>query len=496
MKHKILIRRLNKMIFRSLLLPCKPLTSLSAALFITLTSFTFIANAAIDVVLAEPDWEFLLDSRPIEMTSAKLDASEGRFAQRVRPLLNEKNYAEAAALFAARDIAHDSAALRQLRGQVLLSLKRFDEAEQALQAAIDIMPNLALAHRSLSMLYMLKKEYGKASEHLTKSIELGVADAQLYGQLAFINLNNHHAASAIVGYQQALYLQPENTQWQQGLLYAWLNSHNYGAAQRLVDDMLEQGQHANPVELWLLRSQIALQMHKPKHALSSMEIALHLAESGQTDEASLAKHTQNQVLAAKLHVQHGSVSRAVELLTSSLGKYSSLASTQNDAVQQEILSALAQILPWLFNQGEDQKAAALLSIAESIDVPVLFQAKMNMYRGQLAFQQGKTKSAIQHLSKAVAKDPRLGEAILSLANAYQKQGQVQQAQRYFVRASTLPGLKVRALLSHAQLQIEQKTYPQALDLLLQALKVAPNRQDIRNNVHALQTIIKQGQYES
>lgn len=50
--------------------------------------------------------------------------------------------------------------------------------------------------------------------------------------------------------------------------------------------------------------------------------------------------------------------------------------------------------------------------------------------------------------------------------------------------------------ANAQLQIEQKRYPQALELLLQAMKRVPQRQGIRNNVLALQKIIKQAQYVS
>lgn len=442
------------------------------------------AQAALQVKLAEPDWQFLLQSQPVSPTSAQLESNERSFAQKIQPLLNVQNYQEVANAFNSRELSQDSAALQQLRGQVMLSLKRYDEAELALNAALKKLPNLALAHRSLSMLYMLKKDYTQARTHLTRSIELGVADAQLYGQLAFINLNSQHAASAIAGYQQALYLDPENSQWQQGLLYAWLNSHNFAAAQRMVEDMLEQSTHANPTELWLLRSQIAMQQQQPQVALRSLEIALQLTP----------QDSSNTLLAAKLHVQHGSVARAVELLTGSLPKV-----TESDLP--DVIAALDQILPWLLSQSvadksQQKHAAALLEATSRLKIKGLYQAKLNLYRGQLALQQNHTDNAKRYLTQAIEQEPLLGDALLALAKVYQKQNLSQQAELYFVRASAIPQVKLQALLANAQLQIEQSNYPQALELLQQAVRVEPNRRDLQHNVRELQKIVMQGQYAS
>jgi tetratricopeptide (TPR) repeat protein len=461
----------------------KNITSLICLASLSLT-LSAGAQAALQVKLAEPDWQFLLFSQPVNPSSAQLESNERSFAQQIQPLLNAQNYQEVAKAFSNRELNQDSAALQQLRGQVMLSLKRYDEAELALKSALKKSPNLALAHRSLSMLYMLKKDYTQARIHLTRSIELGVADAQLFGQLAFVNLNSQHAASAIAGYQQALYLEPENSQWQQGLLYAWLNSHNFAAAQRLVEDMLEQGKHDNPTELWLLRSQIAMQQQQPQIALSSLEIALQLAP----------QDTSNTLLAAKLHVQHGSVARAVELLGDSLP-------TVTESELPEVMAALDQILPWLLSQSAADKnqqrhAAALLEASSSLKIKGLYQAKLNLYRGQLALQQNHTDNAKRYLMQAIEQEPLLGDALLALAKVYQKLNLSQQAELYFVRASAIPQVKLQALLANAQLQIEQSNYPQALELLQQAVRVEPNRRDLQHNVRELQKIVRQSQYAS
>lgn len=438
-----------------------------------------MAQASLELKLAEPDWIFLLQSQPISPTDAQLEPNERNFAKQVQPLLQGQNYAQVAKAFEGRSMDQDSPALLQLRGQVSLSLKQFDVAERALLMALKSMPNLALAHRSLSMVYMQKKDYTKARQHLTRSIELGVADAQLYGQLAYINLNSGHAASAVAGYQQALYLEPDNQQWQQGLLYSWLNSHQYSAAQRLVEDMLEQGEHNNPAELWLLRSQIALQRGEAQQALASLEIALTLAP----------QTTANNLLAAKLHVQHGSVARAVELLSASL-------QVADKNSMPEVIEAVEQILPWLLSQQKLQQATSLLKVTASLKLPYSFDAKFNYFRGQLAIQQQNQDSAKRYLLKALELDPSLGDALLALAGVYQKQNLYTQANTYYVRASAIAEVKQQALLANAQMYIDQGQYVQALELLQQVQKLDPNRRDIQHNIRELQKIVRQGQYAS
>ncbi|GAB2676809.1 tetratricopeptide repeat protein [Aliiglaciecola aliphaticivorans] len=449
--------------------------SVFAGLLLLLSSTQVFAN--VEVALAEPNWQFLLESAPVSPISAQLPPQEKRFAREIQPLLSKQEFEAVATAFEQRPLANDSAALQQLRGQVMLSLKRYDEAENALKSALQQMPNLALAHRSMSMLYMLNKNYSKAREHLSRSIELGVADAQLYGQLAYLNLNSQRPAAAIAGYQQALYLQPDNLQWQQGLLYAWLNSHNFDSAQRLVEDMIEQGQHENPHELWLLRSQIALQREHPEQALSSLEVALQLSP----------QDLSNSLLAAKLHVQHGSIPRAIELLKLSLG---------NDEVVEsaEYWATLKQVLPWLLNQQRYASVDSLLSAAARVEVPVDFQGLLNLYRGQIAVARNANKRALKYFSQAIKHDPLLPEALLGIAKLYQSQNKYQQAENYFVRASSLPQVQQQALVAHAQMQIEQRQFQQAVGLLQQVIKLNPNRRDIKHNISELQKIIRQQQY--
>ncbi|MDN4503761.1 tetratricopeptide repeat protein [Alteromonadaceae bacterium BrNp21-10] len=450
---------------------------IKACSLLLLLTATKVSAAEVAIHFGEPKWQFLIANQPLGNTTAQLQTNESSFARSIQPLLENKDYAGVLKAFANRPLAEDSAALQLLRGQVLLSEKDYANAADALTAALQKMPDLALAHRTLSMVYMLQKQYKNARPHLVRSIELGVADDQLYGQLAYINLQSDQPFSAVAGYQQALFLAPDNQQWQQGMLYALMQSRAWDQAGAL----LEQQLFARPkdAQLWLMRSQIALQQQHEGSALASLETAIRLGDDD----------TANLLTAARLHLRHGSVPRAISLLESSL---TTVTTTHSD----QVFAALDQILPWLLSQGKEQGAARLLKVTESLKPVEAQQAKLNLYRGQLAVQQNHNKDAMTYLTQAIEQNPVLGEALLALAKLYQQQNKVQQAQLYFVRASALSEVKQRALLAHAQLQIDQKNYSQALGLLHKVLRDDPNRRDIQHNIRELQQLVRQDQYAS
>ncbi len=451
--------------------------------YLLLTGLVLVASlsrAEIHVQMADPEWEFLLDNRPLMETEAQLHAGERGFAKKIQPMLMEQDYAGVMNAFAERSIENDSAALRQLRGQVLLSLKKYDDAERALQAALQAMPDLALAHRSLSMVYMLKKEYAKARTHLQRSIELGVADAQVYGQLAFVNLQMGQGASAVAGYQQALFLDADNPQWQQGLLYALTNSGALDQAQALVEEMLQtDGDNAG---LWLLRSHIALQRDKQKDALNSLEVAFSLGENT----------PENFAMAAQLHLQQGSSQRAVELLSSNLARM--------DAGNREsLLATVDQVMAWLAFQKKWKAVSQMLAgldEVESASITPFYQARFKVYRAQLALENDDGKQAKRWLTEALKADPTHGEALLALGDLYRRDHQPDQALMYLVRAEALPEFKEQALLSRAQLEIDRKAYPEALRLLRQVARLNPGRGDITANIRSLENLARNQEYRN
>ncbi|MEM0912320.1 MAG: tetratricopeptide repeat protein, partial [Pseudomonadota bacterium] len=359
-------------------------------------SWNSVCLASLVIDIEDPQWRFSLLNTPLGATDAQLAPEENGFALQIQPLLRQQAYQAISDAFAERPLAGDSAALQQLRGQILISLKRYEEAETALLAALDKMPDLVISHRGLSLIYMINEDFSNARTHLRRSIELGVADAQLYGQLAYVNLKTDFPASAIAGYQQALYLEPDNKQWQQGLLFALLNSKSLAPAQALVDEMLSaQGQN---VSLWLTRSQIALNREDYNAALSSLEIALSLG----SDEVS------NYVAAAQLHLKQNSYRRAVNLLTDKK-------LWQKEEVNTELYDAIEQTAAYLVYQNQWNELSRLLtSVTGQNNLPKRYRVDFNVYAAQLAMEEGKITNARKSLEAAINQDPSHGEALLAL----------------------------------------------------------------------------------
>lgn len=442
-------------------------------LLILLTALPTSAN--IEVKLEAPKWEFLLQNEPWAASEAQLVAGERSFARKIQPLLANNNHQAVIKAFEARNLDDDSAALCLLRGQVLLSLKRYSQAEQALLAALQDIPNLALAHRSLSMLYLSNKQYPKARKHLIRSIELGVADAQVYGQLAYVNLQLEQAASAVAGYQYALFMESDNKQWQQGLLYALIQSQAFDQAQGLLDELLQI--EPSNTELWLQRGQIAFKQGRSQQAIASLEAALELG----------VKDSENIAFTAQLHIQNGSPRRAVELLSQH----------SRELIKAGKYKALEQIAAWLaFQQNWPQLDKLIFSMAQNTsELPTQHQARIAVYQAQIQLAQYQSaypqkKSAREYLQVAIQHDPSNGEALMTLADLLRDENHVDQAIIYYTRAQVIPTYKERALLGRSQVAIDSQRFTEALRLLRQVIQHNPMRTDVLANIKTLENIVR------
>ena len=423
---------------------------------------------ALEITLSEPSWVFEVRNTPLEAREANLDPSENELASVLRPLLEGEDYRAAADILEAEAAQGRSfsAALNYILGQVYMSLEEFDNAESTFLAALQAMPDFARVHQLLGLINMQGRDYAGAREHLSRAIALGLADAQTYGQLAFANQEAHSPWSAINGYQQALLLDPGNRQWRQGLLYALIGARNFAAAQALVDEMLA----AEPDNraLWLQSSNIALSDERPLEALTRLEIALKMGESD----------PDNQVVAAQLHLQHGSKARAVELLLDSIEDNSPYFDVFEESVAWLIYRQQWELSEKLVGSGMDGWN----------DLSMARRSRLYAHRGAIALARERNEDAADFLMRAIENDPVNGGALMSLAELEAQRGRAIQAGLYYTRAAALEGFEERGLLGHAQLAIDHRDYEQALTLLREAYRLNPARDDLYRNIQALERI--------
>lgn len=450
----------------------KQAKQLCAAVALTLPAWVsaqeFSAAPMLKIELARPSWTFAVTSTPLESREAKLDPAESELAELLRPLLDAGDYRGVAEVMAepSRQGQDYSPALNHIMGQVYMTLEDYDQAETAFTAALAAMPDFARVHQLLGLIYLQRQDNAKAQQHLSRAIALGIADAQTFGQLAFTNLESYSPWSAISGYQQALLLDPGNSQWQQGLLYALINAKNFSAAQALLDEMLESDPDNR--ELWLQSSNIALSAGNSLAALARLEIALQLGEADAANEA----------VAARLHLQHGSSARAVELLLGEMSKDSNY------------FALFEETAGWLIYQQQWELAERLLAEGKNrwVSLNATQQSQLNAHLGSIALARDDDDAAVEFLTEALDADPGNGQALMSLAELEGQRGRTVQASLYYTRAAALESFAERARLAHAQLAIDQQDYELALGLLREAFRQNPARDDLNQNIQTLERI--------
>jgi tetratricopeptide (TPR) repeat protein len=118
-----------------------------------------------------PDLDYAL--RAVPNHHLALDAMARLHRREGSEHLSESTYSVSCWFERARRFSPTDGVVRLIEGVHLSLLGKYDEAEQALMAAVRMMPSSAEAHYNLGLLYVRTKEYSKAVEHAKEAYELG-----------------------------------------------------------------------------------------------------------------------------------------------------------------------------------------------------------------------------------------------------------------------------------------------------------------------------------
>jgi tetratricopeptide (TPR) repeat protein len=316
------------------------------------------------------------------------------------------------------------------------------------------------------LLYLRTERHDLALDHLEHAAELGLNTANLFGALGYLNQQAGSYWGAASAYEKALMLDHDNKAWQQGLLYAFSETRQHESALSLVDQMLT----ATPDDpgLWLFRSNFALLADDRASALASLETAIRL---GNNDVANLQ-------VAATLHLEQGSVSRGISLL--------------QDGMDQGIDYAfIDQALQWLVRAENWEGLADLLEAAQAVQDGFDSEQRSSLLTRQahLDLHNDAETRAITSLQQALDLDPSNAEALLLLANIYRENRNFNQAELLYQRASAFDAYRENALISLAQLAIDQNNYQRALQVLSDVVRRNPSRSDLRRNIESLENLV-------
>jgi tetratricopeptide (TPR) repeat protein len=359
-----------------------------------------------------------------------------------------------------------SAALLYFIGNSYMAAQKSVAAEAAFKAALKALPDYIRVHESLGILYLLGDRPSDALPHLSRAVQLGLASPNLYGALGFANQRLDNRFGAASAFQAAMMLEPGNQQWQDGLLASLAATKQHEAGLALADQLLRS--RPNDAGLWVYRASLELDAGRKQEGLSSLEVALRL---GNDDVANLQ-------VCAVLHLELGSVDRAVALLAAGIAKgmdfryadqsMQSLATREQWGPLQRLLDAYKNV-PGL---DDAQKSRLLVR-----------RASLSEHDKDIARER-------TQLEQALALDPGNAEALLQLGQLQHRDKNYAQAELLLERATAYPTVSEAATLALSQVAIDQHDYDKALKLLREAHAANPARTDLARNIEALESLVQ------
>ena len=359
-----------------------------------------------------------------------------------------------------------SATVFYLIGVTYLYLEQWVPAEAALKAALAPLPDYQRVHEALGNLYTRTERWDEARVHLTRAAELGLNTASLYASLGYINYKVQNWWGMAGAYQQALTLEPDVRDWKTALMYAMNETRQYAAGLALVEQMLQS--EPNDQVLWLYRSYMALNTNERGLALTSLETAMRLGDDS----------VANKQVAAALHMERGSIARAVELLKSA-------PAADLDFVFMD------QALAWLNYENEWDYFRDLLAAANARRglLDNLQGSRLLTHVSSLQLHDGDRRAAIATLQQAVELDSSNAEALITLGQALRDERDLNRAELMFQRASAFDLYRENALVALAQVAIDQQNFERALTLLRDVVSRNPARTDLQRNVDVLENLV-------
>jgi tetratricopeptide (TPR) repeat protein len=359
-----------------------------------------------------------------------------------------------------------SSTMLYLIGHVYLTLEQFVPAETAFRYALRPLPDYLRAHESLGLLYLRTERFDEARVHLSRAAELGLRTTNLFGALGYLNQETGNYWGAVAAYQQAMMMQPDNEQWQRGLMYSLSETHQTDSLLTLVEQMLQE--RANDANLWLIRAHAALQNGDREDALASLETVIRLGEISPS----------NLQVGAQLHMELGSLSRAVTLL-------------RGGFIQGLEFEFIEQAMTWLQQNGEWDYLDELVGYLRDGDESLSPAQRSRLMSAEAAVElnAGDSRSARTVLEQALELDPGNANALMTLAGIRSADGNYGQAELLYQRATAYPRYVDNASIMLAQLAIDQENFERALVLLRGVAQRNPGFIEIRRNIDSLENLL-------
>lgn len=379
-------------------------------------------------------------------------AEQALYRDTILPLLRDDPEKAVPALEAA--VKPDASALFDYTlGTIWFQRGDLTNALRHYETALAKFPDFLRAQRNLALTLVRAGRWAEAIPALTRTLALGGADGRIYALLAFAQLREGRPLAAAAAYQQALLFEPDNLEYQLGLVQCQVASGQHAAALALLDELLAR--HPEREALWTLQANLYVQQNQLDRAIVNLEI---LRKLGRAAPAQLS-------LLGDLYLAEA----VPDLALSAYLEAARLDGGTN-------LTRALRAADLLAGRGAWAEAQTLLDRVRELaagDLPREEELKRLRLEARVALGRGEGARAIQTLERLLEVNPLDGEALLLAGDYYRQAGDPDRAALRYDAAAKVAGFEATALVKLAQLHVEARRYTQAVELLRRAQKLQP-----------------------
>jgi tetratricopeptide (TPR) repeat protein len=321
------------------------------------------------------------------------------------------------------------------------------------EQAVAKFPSFRRAWKNLGLARVRDGQFDAAVGPLTRSVTLGDVDARTFGLLGYAHLSASRLVSAEAAYRQALLLEPDNLDFQLGLVKSLVGQAQYDTALALLDELLQR--HPDRDTFWSIQANVYLQKNELAKAAVNFEVLRRLDKATADNLFTL-----------------GDIYLSQEARESALDAYR--AALEKDGWQRPAKALRAAEL--LTARGAYAEARALCERIRAVAAGNLApddELKLLKQEAKVALATGAGEEAIRVLEQIIARNPLDGEALLLAGDYYARQGELEKAEFRYNAAAKLAEFEADALVKQAQLLVKSGKYALAAETLRKAQKVRP-----------------------
>ena len=375
-----------------------------------------------------------------------------REAKILREALTLEDVSEAIDLIRAGLNKDSSPAMYFALGNLLFQQEELEQATQAYEQAVRIMPHFRDALMNLGRLYLLQDRPEDTIDVYQDLVRDGEANADILLLLGHSMLMTDEPVGAEEAYRQALLLRPRKTEIRIGLAKALLTQERYQEGLGLVEEILLR----EPLnrELWDLRVNALLSSGEIDKAILTIEQAARL------DRAS-----------PELLATQGDLWLNSDRPKDAIASYRKAFSVREPSAAR-MLRALEGFIFVEDSPGANEMIKGLHSVSNDTLEPEQ-QILFLRLQARLARQRDDLEEAIRLSEALLERDPLDGQTLLLLSELEMATGASDLALLNAERAARLPGFEADALLLQARIEVAQGNYGRAVPLLESAQAFEP-----------------------